>query len=61
MANDPEAAAEFENEVEGEALSDLAEAEQEQAAMMDGLSEVAANASNILGEEVTPEDIASAI
>lgn len=58
---DPEAAAEMQNEAEGEALSDLAGAEQEQAAFMDGLDDTAAQVSEMLGQEVTGDDIAQAV
>ena len=60
-ANDPEAAAEMQSEAEGEALSDLAGAEQEQAAFMDGLDQTAAQVSEMLGQEVTGDDIAQAV
>ena len=58
---DPEAAAEMQSEAEGEALSDLAGAEQEQAAFMDGLDSTAAQVSEMLGQEVTGDDIAQAV
>lgn len=61
IAEDPAAMQELQNEAEGEALSDLAGAEQENAAMMDGLNEAAVQVSEILGEEVTPDDIAMAV
>lgn len=60
-ANDPEAAAEMRSEAEGEALSDLAGAEQEQAAFMDDLDNTAAQVSEMLGTEVTGDDIANAV
>lgn len=60
-ANDPEAATEMQNEAEGEALSDLAGAEQEQAAFMDDLDNTAAQVSEMLGTEVTGDDIANAV
>ena len=60
-ANDPEAAAEMQAEAEGEALSDLAGAEQEQAAFMDDLDNTAAQVSEMLGTEVTGDDIANAV
>lgn len=61
VAEDPEAAAEMQSEAEGEALSDLAGAEQEQAAFMDGLDSTAAQVSEMLGQEVTGDDIAQAV
>ena len=61
VAEDPEAAAELQSEAEGEALSDLAGAEQEQAAFMDGLDSTAAQVSEMLGQEVTGDDIAQAV
>ena len=60
-AKDPEAQAEFNGEVEGEALSDLAGAEQEQAALMDGLDQTAAQVSELVGQEVTSDDIINAV
>lgn len=60
-AEDPEAQAEFNGEVEGEALSDLAGAEQEQAALMDGLDQTAAQVSELVGQEVTSDDIINAV
>lgn len=60
-ANDPEAAAELQGEAEGEALSDLAGAEQEQAAFMDGLDQTAAQVSDMLGTEVTADDIIQSV
>jgi hypothetical protein len=61
VAEDPEAAAEIQAEAEGEALSDLAGAEQEQAAFMDGLDETAAQVSEMLGQPVSGDDIAQAV
>lgn len=58
---DPEAAAELQSEAEGEALSDLAGAEQEQAEFMDGLDSTAAQVSEMLGQEVTGDDIIQAV
>ena len=60
-ATDEEAANELRSEAEGEALSDLAGAEQEQAAFMDGLDQTAAEVSQMLGQEVTGDDIAQAV
>ena len=60
-ANDPEAAGEMQSEAEGEALSDLAGAEQDQAAFMDDLDSTAAQVSEMLGTEVTGDDIANAV
>lgn len=61
MANDPAAQEEFNNEVEGEALSELAGAEQEAEAIMAGLDDTAAQVSEIVGEPVTGEDLLMAI
>ena len=61
MAANPEMAAELEDEADGEALGALAEDEQDAAAMDEGLAALAANASEVTGEEVTPEDIAQAL
>lgn len=60
-ASDPAAAAELQGEAEGEALSDLAGAEQEQAAFMDGLDNTAAQVSEMLGTEVTADDIIQSV
>lgn len=61
MAEDPEAQEEFNNEVEGEALSELADVEGAQAEMAAGLENAAAEASAALGQEVTPDDIVAAV
>lgn len=61
MAEDPEAQAEFNDEVQGEALSELADAEGAQADMMAGLESAAAEASQALGQDITPDDIVSAV
>ena len=60
VVNDPEAAEEMNNEVQGEALSDLADAEGDTMELMGGLDEMAAQASEQLGTEITAEDIISA-
>lgn len=60
VANDPEAAAEMNNEVEGEALSELAGAEDQTAALLGGLDDMAAQASEALGTEITADDIIAA-
>ena len=60
MANDPEAAAELNNEVEGEALSELAGAEDQTAGLLGGLDDMAAQASEALGTEITADDIIAA-
>lgn len=61
MAEDPEAQAEFNDEVQGEALSELADAEGAQADMMAGLESAAAEASAALGQEITPDAIVAAV
>lgn len=61
MAEDPEAQAEFNDEVQGEALSELADLEGAQAEMAAGLESAAAEASAALGQEVTPDDIVTAV
>lgn len=61
VAEDPEAMSELTNEAEGEALSDLAAAEQDSAALMDGLDQTAAQLSEALGEPVTSDDILAAV
>lgn len=61
IANDPEAQAELADEIDGEALIDLAGAEGEADDLMAGLDEAAAQASEMTGEDVTPEDIVSAV
>ena len=59
--NDPAVAADLEDEATGEAVGDLANAEAEAADMMGGVQQLADNASSVLGQEVTPDDIMSAI
>ena len=61
IADDPAAAEELNNEVQGEALSDLAAAEEEQAGLMDGLADTAAKVSEMTGQEITPDDIVDAV
>lgn len=61
IADDPAAAEELNNEVQGEALSDLAAAEEEQAGLMDGLADTAAQVSEMTGQEITPDDIVDAV
>ena len=56
----PEMGEELEDEATGEAVADLADAEAATGDLMSGLDEMAANASNTLGVEVTPEDIIDA-
>lgn len=60
MAADPAAQAEFDNEVQGDALSELADAEGNTADLMAGLEDAAAQASEITGTEVTPDDLIQA-
>lgn len=60
-ANDPEAVAELENEVQGEALSELADMEGAQAQVMSGLQAAADEVSAITGQEFTPDDIVAAV
>lgn len=61
VASDPAAMEELNQEAEGEALSDLASAEDEAAAMMDGLDQTAAQLSEALGEPVTSDDLLMAV
>ena len=61
MSNDPAAQEEFNNEVEGEALSELAGAEAEAEAVMAGLQDAAAQVSELTGTAVTADDIVMAI
>lgn len=61
MANDPEAQAELDNEVQGEALSALADEEQAQADTVAALNDAAGIVSQELGVDVTPEDIEGAL
>ena len=51
----------LEDEATGEAVTDLAQAEDDTAALMDGVNQMAANASEALGQEVTPDDILNAV
>lgn len=60
MAADPGAEEEFNNEVQGDALSELAGAEGETAALMAGLEDAAAQASELTGTEITPDDLIQA-
>lgn len=60
-AANPEMEQEIEDEATGEALTDLAIAEEEAAMMNDGLNQMALNASQALGQEVLPEDIDAAL
>lgn len=57
----PEMMQEAESEATGEAVADLAEAEDDTAALMDGVNAMAENASANLGVEVTPDDILNAV
>lgn len=60
MAADPQAQEEFENEVQGDALSELAGAESATADLMSGLDDAAAQASELTGIEITPDDLIQA-
>ena len=60
IAEDPEAAAEMNNEVQGEALSDLADAQGDTMDLMAGLDDMAAQASEQLGADITSDDIIAA-
>ena len=60
MAADPGAEEEFNNEVQGDALSELAGAEGETADLMAGLEDAAAQASELTGTEITPDDLIQA-
>lgn len=60
MAADPQAQEEFENEVQGDALSELAGAENATADLMSGLDDAAAQASELTGIEITPDDLIQA-
>ena len=60
MAADPGAEEEFNNEVEGDALSELAGAEGETADLMAGLEDAAAQASEMTGTQITPDDLIQA-
>ena len=57
----PEMMQEAEDEATGEAVADLAQAEDDTAALMEGVDAMAANASQNLGVEVTPDDILNAV
>ena len=61
VAEDPEAAAELEGEVQAEAASELAAAETAALEEEDQLSAMAANATANLGVEVTPEQMEGAL
>lgn len=61
VANDPEAAAELEGEVQAEAAGELAAAEDAALAEEAQLSEMAANATANLGVEVTPAQMEEAL
>ncbi len=56
----PEMLAEIDEEATGEALVDLADAEVETAEFIRGLEEMAAHASEVTGEVVTPDDLIAA-
>ena len=58
---DPSIMASAEDEANGEALAELANAEAGADELMGGVEELAANASNALGQEVTSDDILNAI
>lgn len=60
-AADPSIMASAEDEANGEALAELANAEAGADELMGGVEELAANASNALGQEVTSDDILNAI
>ena len=60
MAADPGAEEEFNNEVEGDALSELAGAQGETADLMAGLEDAAAQASALTGTQITPDDLIQA-
>jgi len=57
----PEMMQEAEDEATGEAVADLAQAEDDTTALMEGVDAMAANASQNLGVEVTPDDILNAV
>lgn len=61
MENDPEAQEEFNNEVEGEAVSDLADDEAEAMGIMGGLEDTAAQLSETLGTPIEASDIVDAV
>lgn len=56
----PEMTADLEDEATGEAVADLADAEVATDQFMSGVDQMAANASEALGVEVTPDDIVDA-
>jgi hypothetical protein len=56
----PEMEQELEDEATGEALAELAGAEEEAAMLDEGIGQMAMNASEALGTEVTPDDIVAA-
>lgn len=56
----PEMEQELEDEATGEALAELAGAEEEAAILDEGVGQMALNASEALGMEVTPDDILNA-
>lgn len=60
-AANPEMLEEAQDEANGEAVADLAEAESATAELMDGAQQLADNASSVLGQEVTPDQILNAI
>lgn len=61
VAANPEMEAELADEATGEAVNDLANAEQEVGELVDGAQMLADGASQVLGEEVTADDIADAL
>lgn len=61
MAEDPAAQEEFNNEVEGEAVSDMADAEAATEQLMAGLDDTAAQVSELTGQPITSEDIINAV
>lgn len=60
-AKDPSILEDAHDEATGEAVANLADAEEEADAMMDGVQQLADNASEFYGEEVTPDDILDAV
>ena len=61
VAANPEMEEELVSEANGEAIADLANAEQEVGELTDGAQMLADGASQVLGEEVSPDDIADAL
>ena len=61
VAANPEMEEELVSEANGEAIADLANAEQEVGELTDGAQVLADGASQVLGEEVSPDDIADAL